>query len=1173
MRKIMKNKTFKAFNFFFITFLFSQLSFSQLSAFTFNVTPTNETCLGNGALAFSVSGTLPGSTMDYSVYLLPNTTTPLVVVTTPTLTGLNAGNYLVVATQSLGANTAQKSQNVTIVNQIENLAFAINSIKVKCGNDGIISVNVTSGNPVSYQLLSGPVTTPLQTSNNFPNLPVGVYQIRVYDSCGEAVVQTFTLTQATISLIIDPVTFQNTNLPSCNSILVSNFFGVLSGAEIAFPLNFQYTVYPPTGAPLTYSQVITSGATASLVIPFYHNQSYYYNIKVIDACGNSYTRNNNVINKRFDFTPSVLKLSCTDVALKLVPEFYVNPYTVNFLTFPAGFNPSTFNASHPGPFSGIDVIYGGLGNSFPTGNYTIQMTDACGRSSTKTFTVTNNNPVPIAVGSTNGCGDISILANLVQMVSVVIVNGPASYTVPLPNNVSSLINPSGFQFFITGLPQGTYTFNVTDSCGIVHVVAATVGLYSPAQLSVIQRPGCSFGFGSVIVNDSNGISAATLIAAPSSYTATLPQNLSANCVSSTFYFGSVPEGSYTFQFTSNCGAQRTATINVVGYQVTNNVLNVTENCGSFNLFLQYSSNGTFIETYWLQKFNTVTGQWTHPSTGFVYNAVDQLSGLNSVPLLNNFNNLNLAYTGQFRILKSFRYLVNAEYTSCVQIINDFNFSGGPKITNVYAFLCSSTTNEVIVEATGLPPLNYSITTKNGLPFVVNNGTSNSFTNLEPAVYNFQVQDICGNIVNSIFDITELEPFEIQSTVTCNGQNGSLSVPLFSFLTYEWYEGTNTSTILSTSNVLNFSPYNSATDVGTYHVVISNPSNTTSCVDTTLDFTILPDPTPPNAGLDGTISFCGAQSQLNLSNYLTGTFDTNGVWTEVTTSGGSLTNNLWNASSVNFGTYQFKYTVNGSCSSFDESFVEITINPIPQTPIASIDSVVCDGENLQLYATTIAGSTYQWTGPNGFASTDQNPIIENTTSVNNGTYTVKTLANNCESPLASIAVEISALPEFEIVFECIDNQATLTAITLNNSFDESTATYQWSNADGYESATNPTIITGEEKGIYTLTITNSLGCSTTTTYDVLNTLCKIPKGVSPNADGNNDTFDLSGFSNVEKVKIFNRYGMVVYELDNYVDQWNGQDKNGNLLPSATYYYLVNFAGSEAKTGWVYLLREE
>jgi gliding motility-associated-like protein len=1165
--------TFKTIKYLFLIFFFTQFSYGQLSAFTFNVTPTNETCLGNGVLTFSVAGTLPGATVDYTIYLLPDTTTPLVVVTTPSLTGLNAGDYLVVATQSLGVNSVTKQQFVTIVDEIEDLVYTISSVKVKCGNDGVIIVNTTSGNPASYQLLAGPVTTPLQTSNVFTNLPIGVYQIRVYDTCGEAVVQTFTLLQASISLIIDPVTLQNTNLPSCNAILATNFFGVLTGFEIAYPLTFQYTVYPPTGAPIPYSQVITGGATASLVIPFYHNQSYYYNLKVTDACGNSYTRNNNVINKRFDFAASVLKLSCTEVALKLAPEFYVNPYTVNFLTFPAGFNPVAFNAAHPGPFSGIDVIYGGIGNSFPVGNYTIQMTDACGRSMTKAVTVTNTNPTPVAVGSSNGCGDIAILANIVQMVSVVIVNAPASYTVPLPNDVSSLISADGFQFFITGLPTGTYTINVTDSCGVVHVVAATVSVYTPLPLVIVQRPGCSVGFGSVIVNDSSGISSAILIAAPSSYTAALPQDLSANIDSATFYFGSVPEGIYTFQFTSSCGAQRTGSVFVAGYQTTNNTIDVTENCGSFNLFLQYTSNGTFLESYWLQKWNPVTGQWTHPGTGAVYSDGAPLSGVNSVNLLNNTNNINLTFTGQFRILKSFRYLVNKEYISCVQVINSFNFTGGPKITNVYAFLCSSTTNEVIVEATGLPPLVYSITTKNGLPFVVNNGTSNSFTNLEPAIYNFQVQDICGNIVNSIFDITALEPFEIQSTVTCNGQNGSLSVPLFSFLTYQWYKGTDTGTILSTSNVLDFTPYNSATDFGTYHVLISNPDNTTSCVDTVLDYIITPDPNLPNAGLNGEISFCGMQGEINLVSYLSGTFDTNGAWEEVTSSGGSIAGNLWDATFVTFGTYQFKYRVEGFCDNFDESFVAITINPIPETPVASVDAVVCNGQTLQLFATTITGTTYQWNGPNGFESTEQNPIIENATTINNGTYTVKTLSNECESPEASVTVVISALPEFAIAFECIDNEATLTASVVNSSFDATTATYEWSNTDGYSSSTNPTVITGEEKGIYTLTITNDLGCSTTSTYEVLNTLCKIPKGVSPNADGNNDSFDLSGFSNVEKVKIFNRYGMTVYEQDNYTDQWNGQDKNGNLLPSATYYYLINFAGSEPKTGWVYLLREE
>jgi hypothetical protein len=51
-------------------------------------------------------------------------------------------------------------------------------------------------------------------------------------------------------------------------------------------------------------------------------------------------------------------------------------------------------------------------------------------------------------------------------------------------------------------------------------------------------------------------------------------------------------------------------------------------------------------------------------------------------------------------------------------------------------------------------------------------------------------------------------------------------------------------------------------------------------------------------------------------------------------------------------------------------------------------------------------------------------------------------------------------------------------------------------------------------------------------------------------------DLSGFSNVvRESKIFN-YGMVVYELNNYVDQWKGQDKTksiaiNNLLLSSKF----------------------
>ncbi|MCB0443487.1 MAG: gliding motility-associated C-terminal domain-containing protein, partial [Flavobacterium sp.] len=43
--------------------------------------------------------------------------------------------------------------------------------------------------------------------------------------------------------------------------------------------------------------------------------------------------------------------------------------------------------------------------------------------------------------------------------------------------------------------------------------------------------------------------------------------------------------------------------------------------------------------------------------------------------------------------------------------------------------------------------------------------------------------------------------------------------------------------------------------------------------------------------------------------------------------------------------------------------------------------------------------------------------------------------------------------------------------------------------------------------------------------------------------------------------------------NYTNQWYGQTDDGKELPSATYYYLIEFRSGESKTGWIYIMREE
>ncbi|MBE0422300.1 MAG: gliding motility-associated C-terminal domain-containing protein, partial [Lutibacter sp.] len=96
---------------------------------------------------------------------------------------------------------------------------------------------------------------------------------------------------------------------------------------------------------------------------------------------------------------------------------------------------------------------------------------------------------------------------------------------------------------------------------------------------------------------------------------------------------------------------------------------------------------------------------------------------------------------------------------------------------------------------------------------------------------------------------------------------------------------------------------------------------------------------------------------------------------------------------------------------------------------------------------------------------------------------------------------------------------------------------------------------------------------------------ISKVVTPNGDGINDVFsvgDVSGGNTCKYiVKIFNRWGKMVYESNNYLNNWNGKHDGSGMsigsnteLPTGTYYYIVNIidtGGSSLKpiTGYIYL----
>ncbi len=87
-------------------------------------------------------------------------------------------------------------------------------------------------------------------------------------------------------------------------------------------------------------------------------------------------------------------------------------------------------------------------------------------------------------------------------------------------------------------------------------------------------------------------------------------------------------------------------------------------------------------------------------------------------------------------------------------------------------------------------------------------------------------------------------------------------------------------------------------------------------------------------------------------------------------------------------------------------------------------------------------------------------------------------------------------------------------------------------------------------------------------------------VSPNGDGKNDVFFLAYIDAFEEtrsntVKIYNRWGDLVFEVDDYNNTTNvfaGKNKSGNDLPSGTYYYKIEFRdGRKTEAGYLSLKR--
>jgi len=100
--------------------------------------------------------------------------------------------------------------------------------------------------------------------------------------------------------------------------------------------------------------------------------------------------------------------------------------------------------------------------------------------------------------------------------------------------------------------------------------------------------------------------------------------------------------------------------------------------------------------------------------------------------------------------------------------------------------------------------------------------------------------------------------------------------------------------------------------------------------------------------------------------------------------------------TNAGTYTVTTTRPG-CPGTSANTTVVINNVFPNVPSDSVNSPICAGNTLYLFSkSTTTGVTYSWTGPNGFASTLQNPSIPAATSLATGKYYVSAVYNTCKA---------------------------------------------------------------------------------------------------------------------------------------------------------------------------------
>lgn len=344
-----------------------------------------------------------------------------------------------------------------------------------------------------------------------------------------------------------------------------------------------------------------------------------------------------------------------------------------------------------------------------------------------------------------------------------------------------------------------------------------------------------------------------------------------------------------------------------------------------------------------------------------------------------------------------------------------------------------------------------------------------------------------------------------------------------------------------------------THVLTYTVTVGN------CVShATKTITVVP---PPKISISAPDSvFCIYSSVVTLTPSLPGgTFSGPGL----------QPTNQFSPAAAGPGSHLIKYTYTDSlgCVSVAEKTMVVEL---PPTVVAGPPEGICAvSEAYQLTGATPAGGVWSGNGvsPTGLFTPSEALIGKQTL-----TYTVS--YGDC---VYAATKEITVDPAPEVFANLtLGNCGTLREASgyapLQVTFENSTFLgkgFRWEFGDGTSSTEFNPQHTYSKPGTYTVTLTTDFGrgCSRTA---VVNTVTVVepllPNVITPNNDTRNDNFMPRVSCLPLNLKIYSRWGKLVYETDNYQENFNGSNLSGGV-----YFYFLRDTNNRTWKGWLEIIK--